>query len=141
MIHFENGADLSHIDIEGETLLHLAVSTSVPITTFLLDHNAVIDAVNKSGRTPFIVSTVHQKLETAMLLWKRGADINIRDNDNHSAFTICDRSFDNPIAQIFKDDQMQRRIAFAMAFHERLGGASPLRHLGIDVRPSVYDTL
>ena len=130
LIHVENGADLSNVDIEGETLLHLAVSTSIDITKFLLDNGANINAVNTRGFTPLIVATVSKELPAAMLLWERGADLEIKDQYGRSALGICESGFYNPVTQMFdKDKKIKRNVAVAMAFHDRLGEVSEMRHV------------
>ena len=133
MILFENGASLSPVDVEGETLLHLA-HTSIPITEFLLDHNSNINAVNNRGRTPFFVAAKRRDLPSATLLWQRGADVNIRDMNKDSAYDICERGFQNPVMQVIKAEiRMRRNEAVVMALHPRLGDRSRMGLLDLGV--------
>ena len=124
MILVEEGASLSSVDVEGETLLHLA-HTSIPITEFLLDHNANINAVNRRGQTPFFIAAKRRDLPSAMLLWQRGADLSIRDKNDDSAYDICERGFRNPVLEVLDAEiRLRRNEAVVMALHPRLGDRS-----------------
>lgn len=116
----DGGADLHSADLNGVTLLHLA-HTSIPIARFLLAQDVVIDAVNHDGETPFFIAAKFRNLESAMLLWKNGADLNIRDQKQRSAYDICQNGFQNPVNQVFRMEHVQRLEALAMACHPRLG--------------------
>jgi ankyrin repeat protein len=123
-------ANLFTVDEDGNTLLHLAFR-SEPITRFLIEQKADVNAVNNEGRTPLMIAVVRGTLPSAMLLWRNGADLYLKDNDGVSAYEMCIRSIDNPVNAVVEAEICHRRNeAFAMVSHKRLGGDS--KGSGID---------
>jgi ankyrin repeat protein len=104
---------------------------SEPITRFLIEQKADVNAVNNEGRTPLMIAVVRGTLPSAMLLWRNGADLYLKDNDGVSAYEMCIRSIDNPVNAVVEAEICHRRNeAFAMVSHKRLGGDS--KGSGID---------
>ena len=100
---------------------------SVHITEFILDHNANPNVRNSRGETPLFAAAKRRELETAMFLWRRGADLDIEDEENTSALDIIRQGFQNPVIRVFEaDKRMRRNQSVAMAFHVRLGEGSRL---------------
>jgi ankyrin repeat protein len=121
---FKAGADLFTVDEDGNTLLHLAFR-SAPITQFLIEQKADVNAVNNEGRTPLMIAAVRGTLPSAMLLWRNGADFYLKDNDGVSAYEMCIRSIVNPVMAVVEaENRLRIKEAFAMVSHQRLGAAS-----------------
>ena len=130
MALFHAGANLSTVDEDGKTLLHLAVR-SEKITQFLIDSGAEVDALDNFGQTPLLTAAQCRFLPSAMLLWQAGANIYKKNDEGCSAFIIGTQSWDtkNPIRKVIAADKDRRRKeAFAMSHHVRLG-ADSLAHL------------
>ena len=69
--------DLSaQIKVEGKTVLHLALDTSVSAVATLLKAGAPVNAVDFQGRTPLHLVASGTSIELAELLLKNGADPN-----------------------------------------------------------------
>ena len=127
---FKAGADLFTVDEDGNTLLHLAFR-SAPITQFLIEQKADVNAVDNEGRTPLMIAVVRRTLPSAMLLWQNGADLYLKDKDGYSAYEMCMRCLVNPVMAVVEAENHRSRIlAFAMVSHKRLGGDS--KGSGID---------
>jgi len=121
---FKAGADLFTVDEDGNTLLHLAFR-SAPITQFLIEQKADVNAVNNEGRTPLMIAVVRGTLPSAMLLWRNGADLYLKDNDGVSAYEMCTRSIVNPVMPVIEaENRLRIKEAFAMVSHNRLGASS-----------------
>jgi len=120
---FHANANLSIVDKQGETLLHLA-ARSENITRFLIECGANIDAVDNFGQTPLLTAAQCRVLPSAMLLWQAGADIYAENEEGDSAFNIGTQTWDpqNPIRKVIAaENDLRRKEAFAMSHHRRLG--------------------
>jgi len=124
MVLFKAGADLFTVDQYGRSLLHSAVM-SEPITRFLIENEANVNAVDNSGETPLIVAALSNTLPSAMLLWEQGADLYKKDHYGDSAYDLCILDPSNPVNAVVEAENHRRRNeAFAMVSHSRLGAAS-----------------
>jgi ankyrin repeat protein len=73
------------VDIEENTLLHLAVaSANVPIVELLLLKHADPSAKRRDGQTPIHLCTKNDSVEILEKLIQKGADINDVDNENET---------------------------------------------------------
>lgn len=69
-----NGADIEHVDAEGNTALHHAARSADPgIAALLLDAGADIDACNRTGRSPLALACRAGNAELARFLLESGA--------------------------------------------------------------------
>jgi ankyrin repeat protein len=77
-------------ECDGDTLLHDAVQNDqVPMTAFLLDRGARIEARNSLGMTPLHVAATNDRLPMLTLLVSRGAKVNPVDRQG---WTPLDRA-------------------------------------------------
>jgi len=75
----KNGADVNKSNSKGVTPLMFAIMyfpSNMDVLNFLLDHGALIDAVDKSGNTPLCGAVAAGRPGAVKLLLKRGAEIN-----------------------------------------------------------------
>lgn len=80
--YIDNGADVSAIDIKGQTALHVQVEMDHDdIVRLLMDHGASPNQPDHKGRTPLFYA---KSTKTAEALVKNNADINAKDNDGIS---------------------------------------------------------
>ncbi|XP_071094732.1 putative ankyrin repeat protein RF_0381 [Haliotis cracherodii] len=78
----KKGADLTQVDGDGNSILHLACRGNVEIVKYLLSRN-IVD-INRKGslnRTPVMVAANLGKKATFELLLKQGADMLLVDDD------------------------------------------------------------
>ncbi|XP_043479746.1 ankyrin-3-like [Leptopilina heterotoma] len=67
-------------DINGNTPLHLAIEKNHPGMFIVLVQNSNVNTKNFWGATPLILAALHNRLEFARILIKRGAKIDISDH-------------------------------------------------------------
>ena len=85
----DNGVDIEFIDPHGVGLLDEAiVSGNMEFITYLLDEKNMNpnQTKRKSGLTPLIQASCYGNIDLVKLLMAHGADINIKDKLNLSAF-------------------------------------------------------
>lgn len=79
-----NGSDLTIYDNEGYTSLHLAVLTKQnDICEEILKHNPPLDFKTRNGETALHIACNFQLYKIVDMLIKKGANVNIQDNDHH----------------------------------------------------------
>ncbi|XP_067659868.1 ankyrin-3-like [Haliotis asinina] len=82
----KNGADLTLVDADGNSILHLPCEGTVDIVKYLLSNNIVdINARGHLNRTPVLIAAVRGNIETFELLMKQGADMLLVDDDESYA--------------------------------------------------------
>ncbi|XP_067653209.1 ankyrin-3-like [Haliotis asinina] len=87
----QEGADLSVIDEDGDSILHWACrGGNLKIVTYILMQNIVeINGKGNEERTPVMLAAYHGKTEAFDILVKKGADLSVIDEDGdnilHSA--------------------------------------------------------
>jgi len=79
----DRGADVNHnSNANRETPLHYAVTKSIPeACTFLLEHGASVNSVNKRGYIPLHIAALTNNNEIIQVLLDYGADINLQSKD------------------------------------------------------------
>jgi ankyrin repeat protein len=133
MVLFEADANLFTVDEYGRSLLHSAVM-SEPMTRFLIENGANVNAVDNDGETPLYLAALSDTLPSAMLLWEQGADLYKKDHYGDSAYDLCILNLDNPVNAVVKaDEHLRRNEAFAMGSHSRLGAGSKVSVLKEDL--------
>lgn len=89
----ERGADINR---EGWAPLHYAASAgleqSVPITAYLLEHSAYIDAASPNGTTPLMMAAQYSSEDVVKLLIQEGADVTLRNQQGQTAVDFARRS-------------------------------------------------
>ena len=138
-ILFKAGANIFVRNYMNNTLLHTALRqhNSAPITEFLIKQHLDVNAKNLDGTTPLMMTAQSRSLTSAMLLWQEGVDIHSRNNEGMSALDLVSGDGEwtetNPVYQFLKAEICrQRNMAFAMAYHDRLGAASKAKILEKD---------
>src|SRR5437879_358835 len=80
-----NGADPNQRLNRGETLLHRACATDVPVlVTMLLEKGANVNARNNRGETPAYIAAENGHAGTLIVLGRFGADFNIASKEGES---------------------------------------------------------
>ncbi|XP_046562226.1 putative ankyrin repeat protein RF_0381 [Haliotis rubra] len=88
----KNGADLTLVDAEGNSILHLACEGAVDIVKYLLSNNIVnINARGHLNRTPVLIAAVRGNRGTFELLMKQGADMLLVDDDGNNILHLAVR--------------------------------------------------
>ncbi|QYS96681.1 hypothetical protein H0G86_003921 [Trichoderma simmonsii] len=82
----EGGAKLSGVDVNGRSLLHLAIDGPPEIIKILLEFGKYIrpNQEDSKKRTPLMTATCTSNLECLKLLIKAGADVNALDSAERS---------------------------------------------------------
>ena len=78
------GAKVNVFDARGDTSLHLALhkNCSAQIVQLLVDHGAIINAVNHKHQTALVFAAHHGHTDALKVLLANGADPNIPDKDH-----------------------------------------------------------
>ena len=103
-ILLEHGADIDATFstahwFEGFSSLHdAAYDGNLKIVTFLLNHNANVNAVDVDKRTPLHLATIRGRTEVIKTLLVNGANANLQDKD---LFTAFQRTSNKNILKIF----------------------------------------
>ncbi len=102
----EDDADVvNYVDRpSGDYPLHSVVSyKNLEITKFLIEHQADINAKNKSGKTPLHIAIEKKALEIIEYLVDNGADISAKDNQGVSPLQLAK----NKVQTIVFENQMK----------------------------------
>jgi hypothetical protein len=77
-------------DHEGNTtLIDAAAEKRSSMVPLLLEHGAVVNAVNRDGRSPLMEAALWGRLDSAKLLLENTADKNLRDVENRLAIDLA----------------------------------------------------
>ncbi len=83
------GADVSLVDLEGNTSLHYLAATlndeSIDVLEILLTAHSDLEAINNFGETPMLKAAANSNLEAVEILIGAGADKNAVDNNGETA--------------------------------------------------------
>ncbi|XP_067660035.1 ankyrin-3-like [Haliotis asinina] len=86
------GADLTLVDTDGNSILHLACEGTVDIVKYLLSNTVVdINARGHLNRTPVLIAAEWGNIETFELLMKQGADMLLVDDDGNGVLLLAVR--------------------------------------------------
>ena len=87
-------ANLSVKDMYGDTVLHIATMTEVPVPTLriLIDHGADVNARNKDGVTPLALAIRNNIITHAKFYAENNADINSMDKKGNTPLTLALKS-------------------------------------------------
>ncbi|MFH0761244.1 MAG: ankyrin repeat domain-containing protein [Bacteroidota bacterium] len=87
----ERGASIEIVNIGKQTPLHRAASSNQrSITDMLIARGAAIDPFDAYGRTPFLlVARNNGNVEIGKLLLDKGADVQVKDQDNQMALNLA----------------------------------------------------
>jgi len=90
---------------QGQTPIDLAVSRAdIDVVESLLDHGAVINKQEKLfGAFPLMQAVVRNRPEITQLLLERGANVNARDHEGHTALSCATSLGLNRIARMLLD--------------------------------------
>ena len=85
------GADPNIADKNGESCLHAAVygNCSAEAMQNIIDHGALVNAVNKDGATALLLACGSAKSEMVDVLLKAKADPNIADGDGDTSLHVA----------------------------------------------------
>lgn len=85
-----HGAKVNAVDKEVNTALMLAArsSASAEVLQILIDHGATVNTQNKEGRTALMEAAESDKLEAVRTLILAGADINMKNEDEETAWDL-----------------------------------------------------
>lgn len=106
------GAKVNDVSQDGETALMLAArhGTADVLQTLLAAH-ATINAKTKKGQTAlmYVIEGYNDnKLESAKLLLKSGADVSIKDNEGQTALTMARKLGQEAIVKLLEEAQHSR---------------------------------
>ncbi len=62
----------------------------VGMARFILEHGLSPNVINKEGYTPLFKTCLRDDIQTARLLLKQGAEVDVRAYDGSTAISICD---------------------------------------------------
>lgn len=79
--------DLEHRNDEGQTWLHLLVTSKAEYVQALLQAGADINARDNHGATPLMLASSRNGLTTVQVLLEAGADLTLRDNNGKTALS------------------------------------------------------
>ena len=102
----ESGEDPNLQDNEGFAPLHFAAQQqNVEVARVLLEHGAVVDAVNKFGNTPLFVAVFNSRGDGRMIVLLRsaGADPFKANAHGHSPVSLARKIANYDVAQFFRD--------------------------------------
>ncbi|XP_046580961.1 ankyrin repeat domain-containing protein 17-like [Haliotis rubra] len=86
----KKGADLTQVDDDGNSILHLACTVNVQIVKYLLSHNTVdINTRGKNGRTPLLEAANEGNALTFDELLKKGANTSMKDNEDNNILHLA----------------------------------------------------
>lgn len=94
----ENGADPNNVDIDGNTVLHLAAdsrssskteNSSYMVSELLLNAKANPNVLDHSGETPLYKACNKNNSDVALLLLKHNADPNLTTNNKYPLIAAC----------------------------------------------------
>ncbi|CAM9347882.1 unnamed protein product [Scytosiphon promiscuus] len=91
----DGGVDLSHVDQEGRTALHVAASKrqSCDVLAYLLQEGARINERDNVGAVPLHLAASNRNLGGIRLLLRFGAEVNVRDDRGCTPlFAACQAS-------------------------------------------------
>jgi len=90
-----HGANPQLQDLNGDTPLHIAASSSQPlITNLLIQYGAFLEIKNNNGETPLRVAVKNNDVTNMNLLFKWGASLE-NSNENDSDLENSDSDFEN----------------------------------------------
>ena len=119
-------ADLSEVDMEGDTALHMGLlKKNKEIVSLLLQNNCNVNARNKNGKVPLHFAAELNLTEIAKLLLEMNADLAISDNfGNQPLWTAVFNAADGetkklPIVELFLEYGADKN-------HKNNAGRSPL---------------
>ncbi|XP_046550663.1 putative ankyrin repeat protein RF_0381 [Haliotis rubra] len=93
----KNGAELTQVDDDGNTILHLACTANVQIVKYLLSHNTVdINTRGAYGRTPLLTTARSGNRLAFDELLKKGADTSMKDNEDNNILHLATEQGDHP---------------------------------------------
>ena len=88
--------NINQTDFEGNSPLHWACHTNAENSiNFLLSWMDNINLLNKKNQTPLHIAIYNLRPKIIKKLLHKGADINIKDNTNHSVFDIVSNNEKN----------------------------------------------
>ncbi len=90
----DNGADINIADKDGETPLHLAISSDEEFAQILLENGAKVNTKDVNGQTAFHLACKKSTYQLVKLLLDHDADINNPDNEGLTPLHIACR-YDN----------------------------------------------
>jgi len=98
------GADVNApIAKGGYTPLMLAsISGSTDLAAVLIDHGALVNAVNPGGVTALMIAVAANHPNLAALLLKFGADVNARSEDGRTALSIAQASNNEALVKLLE---------------------------------------
>ncbi|CAB0031026.1 unnamed protein product [Trichogramma brassicae] len=145
----ENGANPNVADAKGWTPLHVISQkcrdVGLPNALFQFSqkkyHPLKIDAQNKSGWTPLHLALYTDNHKVLEILLKKGADSNVIDSKQFTPLhVICDKKYDNGIAQTFFKFNDDNRQLVQVNARDHLG-RTPLYLAVENFLPSVVDLI
>lgn len=108
------GADATLVDVDGETALHSAARFrgGGEKLVAVLDRLATLDSdmnrQNRFGESPLMVSARTGRVEIARWLVEKGANINLRNNQNQSALEIAQTWQNRAVEKFLQTSQSGR---------------------------------
>ncbi|XP_067662018.1 putative ankyrin repeat protein RF_0381 [Haliotis asinina] len=86
----KNGADLTQVDDNNDTILHLACDGNVQTLKRLLSYNAVdINTRGANGRTPLLAAAACGNILVFDELLKKGANVSMTDNEDNNILHLA----------------------------------------------------
>ena len=127
------GVNLNSRDLQEETPLHWAARYGkTEIAEALIEAGANVNARNNGKITPLHWAARYGKTEIAEALIEAGANVNLKNNERKTALDMAKASgyevynkIINALAEKIKNND-EKRLAFAMGNHPRLGANSPI---------------
>ena len=104
ILHYK--ADPNIADIDGDTLLHIAVQKNInkEILQLIIDYGADVNAVNNDSETALLLACSAKQRESVSMLLKAGADTSIVDVHGDTCLhKILHREFDQEALQQLLD--------------------------------------
>lgn len=88
-----HGASVNNKNNDGNTPLHEAMGSTSAVSDFIDKYRPKINVVNNEGNTPLHIATERGHLELILLLLKNGANLELRNKDNMSAYDIAQSKY------------------------------------------------